>query len=253
MISDLVILFCALQFVTTFCFLIFEIQIYLLKKFAVIVAAGSGTRMGSDMPKQFLLLKDKPVLWHTLNVFLKAFSDMEIILVVAKEFIDTAEAIAKSTIDASRIKTVSGGDTRFHSVKNGLAHVNDESIVFVHDGVRCLVTEKLIKRCYEEAMEKGNAVPSTKPVDSIRVETHHGNAIIDRDKIHIIQTPQTFKSHIIKAAFEQAYDETFTDEASVAEMMGEKITLIDGEATNIKITQPIDLAIAEKILEQFQV
>ena len=219
-----------------------------MKKFAVIVAAGSGTRMGSDTPKQFLLLKDKPVLWYTLNSFLNTFDDIEIILVVAREFFDTAETIAKSTLDANRIKITSGGDTRFHSVKNGLSLVDDDSIVFIHDGVRCLITEKLILRCYETAMEKGNAIPSVRPIDSIRVETHHGNAIIDRDKIHIIQTPQTFKSHIIKAAFEQVYDESFTDEASVAEMMGEKINLVEGETTNIKITQPIDLVIAERLV-----
>jgi 2-C-methyl-D-erythritol 4-phosphate cytidylyltransferase len=195
-----------------------------------------------------MLLKDKPVLWHTLNVFLKAFNDIEIILVVASEYVHTAEGIAKSTFDANRIIITVGGETRFDSVKNGLKHVNEDSIVFVHDGVRCLVTEKLILRCYETAMEKGNAIPSVRPVDSIRVETHHGNAIIDRYKIHVIQTPQTFKSHIIKAAFEQAYDESFTDEASVAEMMGEKINLVEGETTNIKITQPIDLAIAEKLV-----
>jgi 2-C-methyl-D-erythritol 4-phosphate cytidylyltransferase len=221
-----------------------------LKEFAVIVAAGSGTRMGTDTPKQFLLLKEKPVLWHTLNAFLKAFNNIEIILVVAKEYVYTAEGIAKSTFSPDRINIAVGGETRFDSVKNGLKHVAEDSIVFVHDGVRCLVTEKLIRRCYETAMEKGNAVPSIRPVDSIRVETHHGNAIIDRDKIHIIQTPQTFKSHIIKAAFNHAYDESFTDEASVAEMMGEKINLVEGEASNIKITRPIDLVIAERILEE---
>jgi 2-C-methyl-D-erythritol 4-phosphate cytidylyltransferase len=224
-----------------------------LKKFAVIVAAGSGTRMGKSVPKQFLLLNEKPVLLHTLNVFLKAFDDMEIILVVADEYASTAGMIVKSASDEKRIKITTGGDTRFHSVKNGLKYVEDESIVFVHDGVRCLVTEKLIARCYEEAIAKGNAIPAVKPVDSMRVETHHGNVIIDRDKVHIIQTPQTFKSKILKEAFLLEYDEAFTDEATVAEMMGEKINLIEGESNNIKITQPIDLVIAERILEERQV
>ena len=206
--------------------------------------------MGKPVPKQFLLLNEKPVLLHTLNVFLNTYSDMEIILVVSEEHMSTAETIVKSAFDEKRIKITTGGDTRFHSVKNGLKHVEEDSIVFVHDGVRCLVTEKLIVRCYAEAMEKGNAIPAVKPVDSMRVETHHGNVIIDRDKVHIIQTPQTFRSNILKAAFEQAYDESFTDEATVAEMMGEKINLIEGEANNIKITQPIDLVIAERILEE---
>src|SRR5271156_1991035 len=121
--------------------------------------------MNSSVPKQFLLLNGKSVLWHTLNVFLKTFDDLEIILVVAKEFSDTAETIVQSTFDAKRIKITSGGDTRFHSVQNGLKHVDDDSIVFVHDGVRCLVTEKLIQRCYETAMEKDNAIPTVRPVD----------------------------------------------------------------------------------------
>lgn len=204
--------------------------------------------MGADMPKQFLLLKDKPVLWHTLSIFLNAFADTKIILVVANEFVYTAEGIAKSTVDPNRIIITVGGETRFDSVKNGLKHVNESSIVFVHDAVRCLVSEKLIHRCYDEAVEKGNAVPSVKAVDSLRIETNDGNEMIDRNKIRIIQTPQTFKSELIKAAFEQAYSESFTDEASVVERMGAKINLIEGEANNIKITQPIDLVIAEKLL-----
>jgi 2-C-methyl-D-erythritol 4-phosphate cytidylyltransferase len=229
-------------------FIFFNPQNHSVKKFAVIVAAGSGKRMGKAMPKQFLLLNEKPVLLHTLDTFLNAFDDLEIILVVAGEYIADAETISQSASDSKRIKITTGGDTRFHSVKNGLEHVVEESIVFVHDGVRCLITEKLIHRCFDAAMEKGNAVPAIKPVDSMRVETHHGNVIIDRDKVHIIQTPQTFKSQIIKAAFEQDYHESFTDEATVIEIMGEQINLIEGETNNIKITQPIDLMIAERIL-----
>jgi len=204
--------------------------------------------MGADVPKQFLLLKDKPVLWHTLNAFLNALHDIEIILVVANEFVYTAEGIAKSTVDPNRIVITVGGETRFDSVKNGLKHVNENSIVFVHDGVRCLVSEKLIHRCYDEAVEKGNAVPAIKAIDSLRIETNDGNEIIDRNKIRIMQTPQTFKSELIKPAFEQTYSESFTDEASVVESMGAKINLIEGEATNIKITQPIDLVIAERLV-----
>ncbi len=219
----------------------------------VVVAAGSGKRMGTDVPKQFLLLKGKPVLWHTLNTFLSAFHDIEIILVVANEFVYTAEGIAKSTIDANRIVITVGGETRFDSVKNGLKHVAEESIVFVQDGVRCLVSENLIHRCYDETVKKGNAVPAIRAIDSLRIETSNGNEIIDRNKIRVIQTPQTFKSALIKAAFEQTSSESFTDEASVVEYMGTKINLIEGEATNIKITQPIDLVIAEKILELFPV
>jgi 2-C-methyl-D-erythritol 4-phosphate cytidylyltransferase len=160
----------------------------------------------------------------------------------------TAEGIAKSTVDPNRIVITVGGETRFDSVKNGLKHVNENSIVFVHDGVRCLVSEKLIHRCYDEAVEKGNAVPAIKANDSLRIETNDGNEIIDRNKIRIMQTPKNFKSELIKPAFEQTYSESFTDEASVVESMGAKINLIEGESTNIKITQPIDLVIAERLV-----
>lgn len=206
--------------------------------------------MGADVPKQFLLVKDKPVLWHTLNAFLKAFDDIEIILVVAKEYVYTAEGIAKSTVDASRIIITVGGNTRFDSVKNGLKHANENAVVFVHDGVRCLVSEKMIHRCYEETIEKGNAVPAIRVVDSLRIETEEGNEMIDRNKVRIIQTPQTFRSEVIRAAFEQDYSESFTDEASVVESTGVKINLVEGEPNNIKITKPIDLIIAERILEE---
>jgi len=206
--------------------------------------------MGKQVPKQFLLLQEKPILLHTLDVFLKTFGDVEIILVVANEYIEDARAISQSALDPNRIAITTGGDTRFQSVKNGLDLVSEDSIVFVHDGVRCLVTEKLIRACFTAAVEKGNAVPSINPVDSIRVETHNGNVVINRDKVHIVQTPQTFRSKILKAAFEQEYQDSFTDEATVVEMTGEKINLIEGEINNIKITRPIDLVIAENILSE---
>ena len=143
-----------------------------------------------------------------------------------------------------------GGATRFHSVKLGLAFIQQHSIVFVHDGVRCLVTSELIHRCYNRAQQYGNAIPAIPAHDTIRIETVEGNRQIDRNKVRIIQTPQTFYSDIIKAAFEQEYDEQFTDEASVVEKLGIKIELVEGEPTNIKITQPMDLLIAEKVLEE---
>jgi 2-C-methyl-D-erythritol 4-phosphate cytidylyltransferase len=219
-----------------------------LKKFAVIVAAGTGVRMGNAMPKQFLLINHKPILWYTLNTFLDAYKDMHIILVLHKDHLDKGKEIVDSFHGSGRITITSGGETRFHSVKNGLQFITDPSIVFVHDGVRCLVSKALIHRCYEEAMKKGNAIPYIKPVDSLRIENKDGNEIVDRNKIHIIQTPQTFQSAVIKPAFEQVYNASFTDEASVVEKTGAKINLVEGEQTNIKITQPIDLVIAETLL-----
>lgn len=224
-----------------------------MKKYAVIVAGGSGMRMGTSVPKQFLELRGKPVLWYTVSSFLEAFPDIEIILVLPREYLQEGLQIIQSTKDPGRIWITAGGETRFESVKKGLDHIQQQSIVFVHDGVRCLLTTDLIRRCYASAIEKGNAIPAIAAVDTIRVETVSGNTLVDREKIRIIQTPQTFFNDIIKAAFEQDYEESFTDEASVVERLGIKIHLIEGEATNIKITRPIDILIAEKILEEREV
>jgi 2-C-methyl-D-erythritol 4-phosphate cytidylyltransferase len=221
-----------------------------LKKYAIIVAAGSGTRMNNTVPKQFLLLNDKPVLWYTLNAFLGAYDDLEIILVLAKEFFEKGNKIVQSTNFPERIKLVEGGETRFHSVKNGLKNIINDSIVFVHDGVRCLVTKAIIHRCCEAALKKGNAIPSVRSVDSIRIESENGNKIVDRNTVRIIQTPQTFLSNVLIKSFERDYNISFTDEASVVEQSGIKINLVEGDTRNIKITQPIDLIIAEKILEE---
>lgn len=221
-----------------------------MRKYAVIVAGGSGLRMGSALPKQFLDLRGKPVLWHTLRAFLDALPDLDIILVVHPAHRTAAAEVIQLTGMANRIKTTDGGETRFHSVKNGIRHIQEHSIIFVHDGVRCLPTPDLIKRCYEKALDKGNAIPAVPAVDSIRIETALGNAPFDRNKVRIIQTPQTFYSDILKAAFEQEYEDSFTDEASVVERLGVKIHLVEGESSNIKITRPLDLVIAERILEE---
>lgn len=221
-----------------------------MKKYAVIVAAGSGMRMGSRVPKQFLLLNNRPVLWFTINAFLRAFDDLEIILVLAKDYFEMGKTIVEITDDPTRIHLVEGGETRFHSVKNGLEIIQQPSIVFVHDGVRCLVSSVLIKRCYETALEKGNAVPAINSVDSLRIINENGNQIVDREKIRIIQTPQTFQSEVLKSAFKQEYQESFTDEASVVESNGIKIFLVAGEEMNIKITRHIDLVVAEKFLQE---
>jgi len=221
-----------------------------MKKYAVIVAGGSGLRMGTSVPKQFLELQGRAVLWYTITAFLEAYHDLEIILVLPQAHLQTGLHIIQTTKDPSRVWITEGGETRFHSVKKGLDHVQLHSMVFVHDGVRCLLTPDLIRRCYNHAIDKGNAIPAIAAVDTIRIVTVKGNELIDREKIRIIQTPQTFFSDIIKAAFEQDYEESFTDEANVVERLGVKIHLVEGEATNIKITRPIDILIAEKILEE---
>lgn len=222
-----------------------------MKKYAVIVAGGSGSRMGSSMPKQFLPLLGKPVLWYTINTFLASYEDMQIILVLPKEHKPLYHSIVMQDF-SYRVVVVEGGATRFHSVLNGLRHVTDESVVFVHDGVRCLLTTGLIHKCYEAALATGNAVPAVRAVDSLRIETSAGNEVLDRDHVWAIQTPQTFRSGLLFQAFKQEYDESFTDEATVVERLGVKINLIEGESHNIKITKPVDLLIAENYLNSLK-
>jgi 2-C-methyl-D-erythritol 4-phosphate cytidylyltransferase len=221
-----------------------------MKKIALIVAGGKGSRMNNDIPKQFLLLKNKPVLHYTLKAFTDAYENIEIILVLPEEHIGKGQEIIDGYFHHSRIRITAGGRTRFHSVQNGLALINEESIIFVHDGVRCLITSDLIKKCYETAVENGNAVPAVECGDSVRLLTATGNKIVDRNKVRLIQTPQTFHSKILLPAYKIDYKDKFTDEASVVEAYGIAINLIDGEKNNIKITTPEDLFIAEYILKE---
>lgn len=223
-----------------------------MQKYAIIVAGGSGKRMESDTPKQFLLLKDKPVLFYTINVFLEAFNDLHIILVLPVDFIDMGQEIIDGYFDKDRVRITAGGDTRFQSVKNGLQLIEDESIIFVHDGVRCLLTADLIHRCYAQAIETGSAIPAITSKDSVRLIMEEGNEAIDRSKVKLIQTPQTFHSKILLPAFNIDYKDKFTDEATVVEAFGLKVFLLEGEENNIKITRPVDMLIAEKILDELE-
>ena len=219
-----------------------------MKKYAVIVAGGSGVRMGSSLPKQFHLLQGKPVLYYTLKAFLDAYDDLQVVLVLPVDFTDMGQEIIDAFFDNERIRIAAGGDSRFHSVKNGLALTEGESIIFVHDGVRCLVTKSLIKRCYSQAVETGTAIPVIPSKDSIRLITDEGNEAYDRNKVMLVQTPQTFHSKILLPAFQIDYKDKFTDEATVVEAFGMKLSLVEGEENNIKITRPLDLLIAESIL-----
>ena len=222
----------------------------MIKKIAIITAGGKGNRMGTEIPKQFLLLNNKPVLWHTLTAFLKADQHFSFILVVPADFIDSAAALINEMQIADKVIITSGGETRFHSVKNGLDQIKETAIVFVHDAVRCLVQPDLINRCFEQAIDKGSAIPAVVSTDSVRIEMENGNKPFDRSKLRLIQTPQTFKSELIIPAFAQAYQDGFTDEATVVEAMGNSVHLIEGDYQNIKITRPMDMFIAQKILEE---
>jgi 2-C-methyl-D-erythritol 4-phosphate cytidylyltransferase len=219
-----------------------------MKKTAIIVAGGTGQRMGTVVPKQFLTIEGKSVLLHTIDQFVAAFSDINFIIVLPASYIQEGQDLIVSSGLTQGFQFVAGGDTRFQSVKNGLAQVEQDAIVFVHDAVRCLLTPALIQRCYQQAVEKGSAIPAVSSTDTIRLmdgATHH---VVDREKVMMIQTPQTFQAALLVKAFEQPYQPSFTDEANVVEASGTAVYLVDGEFENIKITRPLDLAIAAYIL-----
>lgn len=218
-----------------------------MKKYAIIAAGGSGQRMGSSVPKQFLQIKGKSILWYSVCAFADAFEDINIIVVAPSASIAEAKHVCA---EFRNITFVEGGATRFQSVKNGLAVIKKSSIVFVHDAVRCLITKELIQRCYQQAVEKGSAIPAVALNDSIRMVENDINKAIDRNNLRIIQTPQTFRSEIILPAFDVDDKESFTDEATVVEASGISVHLIEGEQSNIKITRPVDIFIAEKLIEQ---
>ena len=206
--------------------------------------------MGATVPKQFILVNNKPVLYYSIQAFLNAFADIQVILVLPVDYTDMGQEIIDAYFDNEKIRITAGGDTRFQSVKNGLQLVEGDSIIFVHDGVRCLLTENLIHRCYANAFETGTAIPVIASNDSVRIINEEGNDSIDRNKVMLVQTPQTFHSKILLPAFNIDYKEKFTDEATVVEAFGLKVTLVEGEENNIKITRPMDLLLAEKIINE---
>ena len=219
-----------------------------MKKTAIIVAGGTGQRMGASIPKQFLTIEGKSILLHSLSQFIAAFADIDFVIVLPADYIQAGKDLIASSGLTQHVQFTAGGETRFQSVKNGLAHVAPDAIVFVHDAVRCLLTPALIQSCYQQAVEKGSAIPAVSAIDTIRVlegEKHH---VVDRANVMMVQTPQTFNAALLIKAFEQVYQPAFTDEANVLEASGTEVFLIEGEYENIKITRPLDLAIAEYIL-----
>ena len=221
--------------------------------YAIIVAGGKGLRMGGEIPKQFIPVARKPILMHTLEKFqrygesLAGAEGMEIILVLPKEQQEYwAELCGKYSFKVSHT-VVNGGETRFHSVQNGLKAIPDnaEGIVGIHDGVRPFVSLDVIKRCYEEARVKKAVIPVMPVTDTLRDVTQGKN--VYRENYKIVQTPQTFDIQLLKKANQQPYSEAFTDDASVVEGIGQKVTMVEGNRENIKITTPFDLKIADVI------
>jgi 2-C-methyl-D-erythritol 4-phosphate cytidylyltransferase len=220
-----------------------------MKKYAVIVAGGSGSRMGSQLPKQFLLIHQKPILWYTLHTFLKSYKDIYLIVVLPAEYYETGRAICDEFQPLNPIQTVVGGDKRFHSVREGLSLIQDPSVIFVHDAVRCLLTPSLIHLCFEETIQFGSAIPCIESKDSVRILEETGNRAVKRTDVKLVQTPQTFLSELLLPSYQAAYLDSFTDDAAVVEAANHPIHLVSGEENNIKITSPLDLITAEKLLD----
>ena len=221
------------------------------KCYAVIVAGGSGSRMGGEIAKQFLMLGDKPILLHTIEAFLSLSFPVEIILVVPASLRDYWKNFYKEQRLSFRHTLVSGGITRFHSVKNAMKYVPEGALVAVHDGVRPFVPKDFLESLFAEAEEKRAVVPAVKVVDSLRYTDEDGSRPVERDKYVSIQTPQIFHSELLLDAYNQAYNPAFTDDASVVESRGTKIYLTEGRMLNIKITRPEDLTLAQAILISF--
>ena len=220
-----------------------------MKYYAIIVAGGKGLRMGGNVPKQFQLVGGRPVLMHTLQQFRNAIAGLQIILVLPREQQDYWRELCRQYEFGVEHRVADGGQTRFHSVKNGLALIPDgeEGIVGVHDGVRPFASADLIRRCYAAAVEAEAVVPAVPVVESLR---HEERGAIDRKGYRLVQTPQTFSIPLLKAAYRQAYLEAFTDDASVVEAYGHRVAMIDGIRENIKLTTPFDMVVAEALLAE---
>jgi 2-C-methyl-D-erythritol 4-phosphate cytidylyltransferase len=220
------------------------------KKYVIIVAGGSGSRMNAPLPKQFISIGGKTVLQHTIEKFYTSVPNIEIIVVLPENEIARWVAICKSDNINISHRIVKGGATRFDSVKNGLESINDIGVVAVHDGVRPFVTSKAILDSFHHAYTHGNAVLAVPLKDSIRRKKDNDTIAEPRSDFFLIQTPQTFEIGLLKRAYQTTYQSFFTDDASVVEYSGTKIELIEGNDENIKITTPNDLLIAEAIVQK---
>ena len=221
-----------------------------MKKIAIIVAGGTGRRMNSGIPKQFMLLDNKPILMRTIEVFYKSDISMEIRLVLPGEETGTWDQLCQEYNFTLKHTILSGGETRFHSVLNGLTGINKPSLIAIHDGVRPLVSKKTIDDCFKTAGENGTAVPVMPFKESIREVLGEDSVSRSRRMFRIVQTPQIFQSEILLDSYDTEYQESFTDDASVVEHGGYKIYLCEGNEENIKITSPRDLQIAKILLLQ---
>ncbi|MCB0757839.1 MAG: 2-C-methyl-D-erythritol 4-phosphate cytidylyltransferase, partial [Flavobacteriales bacterium] len=221
-----------------------------MKRSTIIVAGGSGKRMGASVPKQFLLLKGKPVLCRTIEAFYQADPDMQLIVVLPEDQLDSWRMLCIGHGFTLEHSVVCGGEERFHSVREGLKEVKHEGLVAVHDGVRPLVSVELIARCLAAAEAHGAAIPVVPVSSSVREVIGGGSRAVDRARLRLVQTPQCFRVPLLRKAFERPYDPAFTDEATLVERTGTTVHLVEGEERNIKLTTPLDLRVAEVFLDR---
>lgn len=220
-----------------------------MKKYAVIVAGGKGLRMGADLPKQFLSIGGKPVLMHTLAAFHAYDAALQIILVLPQSQQDFWHHLCVQHCFDVPHQVADGGETRFHSVQNGLAFVDEPGLVAVHDGVRPFVAQAVLQRCYDLAVSHKAVIPVVEVVETVRHLQENQSITVPRGEYRLVQTPQVFDAPVLKQAYQQPYTPFFTDDASVVEAMGVDVFLTEGNRENIKLTTPFDMKIAEVLLK----
>ncbi len=221
-----------------------------MTKTVIIVAAGKGIRMKSDIPKQFMLLNDYPILMHTIEKFIAYNNQINIIVVLDKKYFDTWNKHCKNYNFSTAHSIVAGGKTRYHSVKNALDIAPDHGLIAIHDGVRPLINTATIKKCFDTAEKKGNAIPVNQIHNSVRIAVNNEYKYTNRDQLKLVQTPQIFNATLIKKAYDQSYNTSITDDGRLVEMMGHKIYMVEGNPENIKITTRMDLIIATNIIKE---
>ncbi len=219
-----------------------------MKNCVIIVAGGNGSRMESEIPKQFLSLKGIPVLMHTINSFFEYDPEIHIVVVLPAAEIDKWKYLCSANHFKTPHQVIIGGSTRFHSVKNGLEAAPDCDLIAVHDGVRPLVSHETINRCFTMAKDRGSAIPVLPANESIREGTMEISKPLDRSLLYLVQTPQVFNAKVLHDAYKQEYNEAFTDDASVVEKNGFPVQMVLGNRENIKITYPEDLEVASLFL-----
>lgn len=223
-----------------------------MEKYVIIVAGGSGKRMGGEVPKQFLLVAGKPILMHTVEAFARTSSDFKFILVLPEEHFSTWNSLCEQYSFSVPMQMVAGGKERFFSVKNALDYVPNGALVAVHDGVRPFVSKDTINEAFEVAEKNGSAVPVIDEVDSLRRVSDGASQAVNRSEYKRVQTPQVFQTTILKKAYNQEFSSFFTDDASVVESISEKITLTSGNVENIKLTTPHELLLAEALVNGYK-